>query len=108
MSANDKGISTGNTAPWLGCSTGYGVRTKPWGGVTGADALVISRHTIGTVPLVGLRLKAGDVNNNNTVNTQDALLVSRRFSGISSSFTAGTCSDIDRQSLKSPVTCRKA
>jgi hypothetical protein len=82
------GAYTINAIP-SGSYTVTGATTKPWGGVTGADALVISRHFSGAVPLVGLRLKAGDVNNNTAVNSQDALLVSRRFAGIVSSFTAG-------------------
>ncbi|NDC73001.1 MAG: hypothetical protein EBZ62_06035, partial [Sphingobacteriia bacterium] len=82
------GAYTMNAVP-AGSYTVTGATTKPWGGVTGADALVISRHFSGAVPLVGLRLKAGDVNNNTAVNSQDALLVSRRFAGTVSSFTAG-------------------
>jgi len=82
------GAYTINAIP-AGSYTVTGATTKAWGGVSGADALGISRHATGAVPLVGLRLKAGDVNNNTAVNAQDALLVSRRFAGISSSFTAG-------------------
>ncbi|MFM8786793.1 MAG: T9SS type A sorting domain-containing protein, partial [Bacteroidota bacterium] len=85
------GAYTMNAVP-AGSYTVTGATTKPWGGVTGADALVISRHFSGAVPLVGLRLKAGDVNNNTAVNSQDALLVSRRFAGTVSSFTAGNWS----------------
>jgi hypothetical protein len=85
------GAYTINAVP-AGSYTVTGATTKPWGGVTGADALVISRHFSGAVPLVGLRLKAGDVNNNTAVNSQDALLVSRRFAGTVSSFTAGNWS----------------
>lgn len=82
------GAYTINAIP-AGSYTVTAATTKPWGGVNGADALTINRHFSGAVPLVGLRLKAGDVNNNVAVNSQDALLVSRRFSGITSSFTAG-------------------
>ena len=82
------GAYTINAIP-AGSYTVTAATTKPWGGVNGADALTINRHFSGAVPLVGLRLKAGDVNNNIAVNSQDALLVSRRFSGITSSFAAG-------------------
>ncbi|MFM7496662.1 MAG: T9SS type A sorting domain-containing protein, partial [Bacteroidota bacterium] len=82
------GAYTINAIP-AGSYTVTAATTKPWGGVNGADALTINRHFSGAVPLVGLRLKAGDVNMNVAVNSQDALLVSRRFSGITSTFSAG-------------------
>ena len=62
---------------------------KPWGGITAADSLIVTRHVVGSVTLSGLRLKAADVNNNSTVNSTDALSISRRFSGIIAAFSAG-------------------
>ncbi|MBM3929746.1 MAG: T9SS type A sorting domain-containing protein [Sphingomonadales bacterium] len=66
-----------------------GTTNKPWGGVNAVDALGISRSFTGAAPLVGLRLKAADVNGSNTVNSLDALTTSRRFSGSVTSFTVG-------------------
>ena len=66
-----------------------GTTNKPWGGVNSVDALGISRSFTGAAPLVGLRLKAADVNGSNTVNSLDALTTSRRFSGSVTSFTVG-------------------
>jgi hypothetical protein len=39
--------------------------------------------------LAGIRLKAGDVNNTNSVNSNDALLITRRFSNLVTSFNVG-------------------
>jgi hypothetical protein len=72
-----------------GTYTVTGVTNKPWGGVTATDALVINRSIIGAAPLVGLRLKAADVNASNTTTSVDALLVARRANGSISSFAAG-------------------
>ena len=66
-----------------------GVTNKPWGGVTATDALVINRSIVGAAPLVGLRLKAADVNGSNTTTSVDALLVARRGNGSISTFAAG-------------------
>ncbi|NBW32957.1 MAG: T9SS C-terminal target domain-containing protein [Cytophagia bacterium] len=63
--------------------------TKPWGGVNATDALRVRQFFTGTAPLVGLRLKAGDVNNTNSVNSNDALLITRRFSNLVTSFNVG-------------------
>ncbi|MFM8837404.1 MAG: beta strand repeat-containing protein, partial [Bacteroidota bacterium] len=65
------------------------VTSKPWGGVTASDALGISRHFSGSVPLTGLRLSAADVNGSTSITSGDALLVNRRFSGSLSAFTVG-------------------
>jgi len=53
--------------------------TKPWGGVNATDALQVRQFFTGTATLTGIRLKAGDVNNTNSVNSNDALLITRRF-----------------------------
>ncbi|MFM7747285.1 MAG: dockerin type I domain-containing protein, partial [Bacteroidota bacterium] len=65
------------------------ITSKPWGGVTASDALGISRHFSGSVPLTGLRLTAADVNGSTSITSGDALLVNRRFSGSLSAFTVG-------------------
>jgi hypothetical protein len=62
---------------------------KPWGGITSADSLLVTRHVVGIISLTGIRLKAADVNRSNTVTSTDALTISRRFSGTLTSFTAG-------------------
>ncbi len=72
-----------------GTYTVTGVTSKPWGGVTATDALVINRSIVGAAPLVGLRLKAADVNGSNTTTSVDALLVARRANGSISTFAAG-------------------
>ena len=63
--------------------------TKPWGGVNATDALRVRQYFTGTAPLAGIRLKAGDVNNTNSVNSNDALLITRRFSNLVTSFNVG-------------------
>jgi hypothetical protein len=49
-----------------------------YGGISAVDALQIKRHGINIITLTGLRLAAADVNQSSTVNSTDALLVSRR------------------------------
>ncbi|MEI6576817.1 MAG: dockerin type I repeat-containing protein [Bacteroidota bacterium] len=63
--------------------------TLPWGGVNSADALRTAQHFTGVITLQGLKLRAADVNNSNYINATDALLIQRRFVGISNSFIAG-------------------
>ena len=53
------------------------------------DALAVARSFTGTAPLVGLPLKAADVNGISAVNSVDALAISRRFTGAITSFTVG-------------------
>lgn len=72
-----------------GTYTVTGVTSKPWGGVNSVDALGIARSFTGAAPLVGLRVKAADVNGSNTINSLDALTTSRRFSGSIATFTVG-------------------
>jgi DNA/RNA endonuclease YhcR with UshA esterase domain len=72
-----------------GTYTLEGATSKPWGGVNASDALAMNRHFSGSVPLVGLRLGAADVNGNGAVNASDALTTNRRFSGGLSSFSVG-------------------
>ena len=60
-----------------------------WGGVTSADALLVTRAFNALISMSALRLKAGDVNMNNSTNGSDALLINRRVTGVISSFGAG-------------------
>ena len=85
---NSTGAFTIDSIPH-GTYTLSGQTNKPWGGVNASDALAINRHFSGSVPLVGLRLGAADVNGNVAVNASDALATNRRFSGNITSFTVG-------------------
>ena len=85
---NSTGAFTIDSIPH-GTYTLSGQTNKPWGGVNASDALAINRHFSGSVPLVGLRLGAADVNGNVAVNASDALATNRRFSGNISSFSVG-------------------
>jgi len=60
-----------------------------WGGVTSADALLVTRVFNALISMSALRLKAGDVNMTGSTNGSDALLISRRVTGVISSFVAG-------------------
>ena len=61
-----------------------------WGGVTSADALLVTRAFNALVSLTPFRIKAGDVNANNIANSADALLINRRITGLLAAFSAGT------------------
>ncbi|MEI6577109.1 MAG: kelch repeat-containing protein [Bacteroidota bacterium] len=63
--------------------------TTAWGGVNSTDAYMILKHSTSLINLIGIRLKAGDVNLSVTVNAVDALLCSKRFVNLISSFAAG-------------------
>jgi len=63
--------------------------TKPWGGVNATDALRVRQHFTGASSLVGLRLAAADVNASASINANDALLITRRFNNLTSSFSSG-------------------
>lgn len=52
------------------------------GGLNSIDALLILRHFVGIETLNGLKRKAGDVDNSNTINSIDALLVQKWFVGL--------------------------
>jgi hypothetical protein len=65
------------------------VSSRPWGGVTSADALLVTRQFNNLSNFSGLRLVAADVNGSNSLSSADALLVSRRVSGLITSFAAG-------------------
>ena len=60
-----------------------------WGGVTSADALLVTRAFNALVSLTSFRIKAGDVNANNIANSADALLINRRITGLLAAFSAG-------------------
>ncbi|HRY32615.1 MAG TPA: PKD domain-containing protein [Bacteroidales bacterium] len=62
---------------------------KPWGGVNATDALIILKHFVQLSLLQGLKLQAANVDLNPVVNSIDALMVSRRFTGLMSSFLVG-------------------
>lgn len=76
-----------NVAP--GSYTLTAQSSRSWGGVSASDALQISRHFSSLINLTGLRLGAADVNATNSINTGDALLATRRYSGNITSFGAG-------------------
>jgi hypothetical protein len=61
--------------------------TKPWGGVNATDALRVRQYFTGAAPLAGIRLAVADVNASNSINSNDALLITRRFSNLPASFS---------------------
>jgi hypothetical protein len=79
---NFTGLSNGNyrLAPFT---------LRPWGGVNATDALAVSNHFISALQLQPLPLMAADVNGSNAVNSTDALVLARRFVGLSSGFAVG-------------------
>mgnify|MGYP000427188047 FL=1 len=87
-SGSNGSFSMNNVVP--GSYTLEATTTKPWGGVTASDALLAVRHATGAVLQTGLRLVACDVNGNAAVNSGDALLINRRFSGSIASFSVGS------------------
>ena len=87
-SGSNGSFSMNNVVP--GSYTLEASTTKPWGGVTASDALLAVRHATGAVQQTGLRLVACDVNGNGAVNSGDALLINRRFSGSITTFSVGS------------------
>lgn len=61
----------------------------PWGGGNATDALLISRHFTGLYVLEGTHLSVADVDASGYINSNDAMLVQRRYVGQTSLFTAG-------------------
>jgi hypothetical protein len=53
------------------------------------DAQMILRHFVHMTTLSGIRLQAADVDLSNSINSIDALLVAKRFTGIVTQFPAG-------------------
>ncbi len=68
----------------LACNT-----SLPWGGSNATDALLVLRHFVHLLQLTGLPLKAADVDNNQVINSLDALHIGKRFIGAVSAFPAG-------------------
>jgi len=87
-SGSNGSFSMNNVVP--GSYTLEATTTKPWGGVTASDALLAVRHATGALLQTGLRLVACDVNGNAAVNSGDALLINRRFSGTITTFSVGS------------------
>ncbi len=65
------------------------VCNKTWGGANASDALLVLKHFVNIAPLTGVKLKAANVDNSASVNSLDAMLISRRFTGSITSFAAG-------------------
>ena len=61
----------------------------PWGGGNATDALLISRHFTGLDVLNGTYQNVADVDASGYINSNDAMLVQRRYVGQTSSFAAG-------------------
>jgi len=61
--------------------------TNNWGGVNATDALKTLRVFANLDTFTALQNKAGDVNDDGSINSIDALLIAKRFTGIISSFT---------------------
>ncbi|MHC1706863.1 MAG: PKD domain-containing protein [Bacteroidales bacterium] len=59
------------------------------GGFNSTDALFAMKHFVHISTLTGLRFQAGDVDNNNFINSLDALMISKRFVNEISGFPAG-------------------
>jgi len=51
------------------------------GGINSTDALMALKHAVHLSQLTGLYFKAGDVDSNNIINSVDALMISKRFTG---------------------------
>lgn len=66
-----------------------GTTTKPWGGVTSGDALLINNYFANPVGISGLKIVAADVNGDQAINSTDALLTLQRSINAISSFPAG-------------------
>ncbi len=59
------------------------------GGINATDALQVSRFFASIISLSPLRIKAADASGNSIVNASDALLISRRSAGLSTTFGSG-------------------
>ncbi len=66
-----------------------GATTRPWGGVSAGDALLINEYFTNPNVLTGLKILAADVNNDGAVNSNDALLTMQRSISLINSFAAG-------------------
>ncbi|HRY31887.1 MAG TPA: hypothetical protein P5531_02855 [Bacteroidales bacterium] len=59
------------------------------GGINATDALQVLKHFVHLITLTGLKLKAGDVNASNFINSVDALQIQYYFTGVINFFQAG-------------------
>ena len=85
---NNSGFYTFSAVPPGGYS--FDVSTsKPWGGVTAADALLYRKHIANISPLTGIYLASGDVNSSGSLTAADVLLVKKRIGAIISAFPSG-------------------
>lgn len=63
--------------------------TQAWGGVNATDCMLILKHFVNMDTLTGTAWKAADVSGDSQINSIDALLSARRFTGSISAFPAG-------------------
>lgn len=61
----------------------------PWSGVNSTDAFLVLKHFVQLSALSGLAVHAADVDQSQDINSLDALLIARRFTGQITSFPAG-------------------
>ncbi len=76
------GIPAGNYQ--LRCTS-----ATPWGGVNAIDAQLVMRHFVHMINLTGMSLIAANVDLISVINTIDALMISKRFTEVISSFPLG-------------------
>ncbi len=62
---------------------------KAWGGINSTDAQIILKQFTGAIHLSNFKLRGGEVNGNNYVNSSDALSVAKRFVNLVNSFQSG-------------------
>jgi len=63
--------------------------TKPWNGVSAADALLFSKHIAFISSLTGIWLASGDVNSSGSLTALDVLLIKQRIAAIANTFPSG-------------------
>lgn len=63
--------------------------TKPWGGVSSTDALLVRQFIAGIRTFDPLQFQAADVNVTNSVTSVDALLIRKRIANPDSTYKAG-------------------
>lgn len=71
----------------------YSIKTtswKSWGGGNSIDALLVLRYSVGLITFTELQKKLADLNLNISINSVDAYLIVRRWTGIINNFAAGT------------------
>ena len=60
------------------------------GSINSTDALLALKHLVHLTTLIGLRFEAGDTDNNLVINSIDALMISKKFTGQIQGFPAGS------------------